>query len=154
MAGRAPLLFPIVGVVAGGKYRLGSKSYPLSRHGFARGKDFTIASVDAGAAVFKLAADPSTLEIYPFQFELVVHFEVMRASLTVTTTIRNLGDVEMPASFGYHPAFRWPLPFGGARSSHVVEFEADEPQPVRRLDAAGLLTPIQHPTPLRIAGWR
>jgi galactose mutarotase-like enzyme len=147
-AGRAPLLFPIVGVVAGGTYRLGSHSYPLSRHGFARGKDFSIASVNAGAAVFKLAADPSTLEIYPFQFELTVHFQVMHSSLSVTTTIRNLGTEEMPASFGYHPAFRWPLPFGGARSSHVVEFAADEPARVRRLDAAGLLTPTEHPTPI------
>ena len=35
-AGRAPLLFPIVGALAGGSYRLGCDRYPLSRHGFAR----------------------------------------------------------------------------------------------------------------------
>src|SRR5258708_29387930 len=37
-AGRAPLLFPTIGEVAGGSYRLGSQTYRLSRHGFARGK--------------------------------------------------------------------------------------------------------------------
>jgi galactose mutarotase-like enzyme len=147
-AGRAPLLFPIVGVLAGGRYRLGSNSYPLSRHGFARGKDFAIASSSAQRATFKLGADPSTLEIYPFQFELLVQFEVAHRTLSMSTTIRNLGSDSMPASFGYHPAFRWPLPFGGSRSSHSIEFEENEPEPVRRLDSAGLLTPVHHPTPI------
>ena len=36
-AGRAPLLFPIVGVLEGGTYQLGTKRYPLARHGFASG---------------------------------------------------------------------------------------------------------------------
>jgi galactose mutarotase-like enzyme len=54
----------------------------------------------------------------------------------------------MPASFGYHPAFRWPLPFGQPRSSHFIQFETDEPGPVRRVDSSGLLTPERHPTPI------
>jgi galactose mutarotase-like enzyme len=66
----------------------------------------------------------------------------------ITTLVRNLGDVDMPASFGYHPALRWPLPFGQARSAHFIEFAIDEPSPVRRLDANGLLTPERHATPI------
>jgi len=54
----------------------------------------------------------------------------------------------MPASVGYHPGFHWPLPYGQPRSSHYIEFEVDEPDPVRRLNAAGLLTPARHPTPI------
>jgi galactose mutarotase-like enzyme len=54
----------------------------------------------------------------------------------------------MPASFGYHPGFRWPLPFGHARSAHFIEFECDEPAPARRIDSAGLLTAERHPTPI------
>ena len=54
----------------------------------------------------------------------------------------------MPASFGYHPALRWPLPAGLERSRHFIEFECDEPAPVRRLDTEGLLTPMPHPTPV------
>src|ERR1700732_4547126 len=41
-AGRAPLLFPIVGVLVDGSYRLGAKTYRLPRHGFARGKLFGV----------------------------------------------------------------------------------------------------------------
>ena len=147
-AGRAPLLFPIVGVLAGGNYRLGSKTYPLSRHGFARDKIFTLRNLSASGAEFVLRADESTVSVYPFQFELDVRYEFSGATLALTTAIRNLGEVDMPASFGYHPGFRWPLPFGQPRAAHFIEFETDEPAAVRRIDAAGLLTPVPHPTPI------
>src|SRR5580693_7736207 len=79
-AGRAPLLFPIVGVLAGGVYRLGSKTYPLSRHGFARDKTFTLQSSTPSSAVFRLPADDSTYSVYPFRFELDVHYEISGAT--------------------------------------------------------------------------
>lgn len=146
--GRAPLLFPIVGELAGGCYRLGSAVYPLGRHGFARNRRFAVSSASRSAAEFQLAADASTLAVYPFDFSLSVRFELLEAELRLDTTIRNAGDAPMPASFGYHPALRWPLPFGAARSDHFIEFDADETEPVRRLDFRGLLTPERHPSPL------
>jgi galactose mutarotase-like enzyme len=151
-AGRAPLLFPIVGVLAGGAYRLGSNSYPLPRHGFARGKLFSVVSTGASEAVFKLTADDASFRVYPFPFELEVRYELAAATLSVTAEIRNQGGGDMPASFGYHPGFRWPLPFGQPRSAHFIEFASDEPAPFRRIDSQGLLAPEPHPTP--IAGRR
>jgi galactose mutarotase-like enzyme len=146
-AGRAPLLFPIVGVLAGGTYRLGSRSYHLPRHGFARDRMFSVAATSASSAIFTLSADAESLRIFPFSFELEVHFELLGPRLSVTSTVRNLGDADMPASFGYHPAFRWPLR-SEPRSSHEILFAADEPAGIRRLDAAGLLRPERHPTPI------
>ncbi len=146
--GRAPLLFPIVGALVGGSYRLGSKTYALSRHGFARGSLFEVAEATPSAAIFRLRADETSLRLYPFRFELEVHFALEGRTLTLTTWVRNAGDEDMPASFGYHPAFRWPLPFGQARASHFIEFERDEPAPVRRLDSGGFLTSDLHPTPV------
>jgi galactose mutarotase-like enzyme len=147
-AGRAPLLFPIVGVLAGGNYRVGSTTYSLPRHGFARNRLFSLESADPAAAVFRLSDDEDTLRVYPFRFNLDIQFKLSGPTLLVTATIRNHGDEPMPASFGYHPAFRWPLPYGQARAAHFIEFAADEPDPVRRLDSAGLLTPERHPTPI------
>jgi galactose mutarotase-like enzyme len=146
--GRAPLLFPIVGTLAGGCYRLGSKVHQLSRHGFARGKLFEVTESTSAAAAFRLTADAASLQVYPFHFELDVRFALDGPTLSVTTYIRNVGGEEMPASFGYHPAFRWPLPFGRERSSHFIEFACDEPAPIRRLNADGLLTVQRHPTPI------
>jgi galactose mutarotase-like enzyme len=147
-AGRAPLLFPIVGALAGGSYRLGSTTHQLPRHGFARDKLFEIVDSSVAAATFRLQADQTTLQVYPFRFELDVRFALDGPTLSVTTCVRNAGDEEMPASFGYHPAFRWPLPFGRTRSSHFIEFASEEPAPIRRLGADGLLTLERHPTPI------
>ena len=148
-SGRAPWLFPIVGALAGGRYRFDGKSYALPRHGFARGKPFEVIEADGRQAVFRLRADPGTLTVYPFQFELDVRFELLSSTLKLTAQIRNLGPAAMPASFGFHPAFRWPLPTAGARASHFIEFAVEESAPVRRLNAEGLVTPNRYPTPIR-----
>jgi galactose mutarotase-like enzyme len=146
--GRAPLLFPIIGTLAGGSYRLGSKVYQLPRHGFARGKLFDIVETTTARAAFRLKADEASFQVYPFRFELEVEFALEGPTLSVTTYVRNAGAEDMPASFGYHPAFRWPLPFGRPRSSHYIEFASDEPAPIRRLGADGLVSPERHPTPI------
>ena len=146
-SGRAPLLFPIVGALAGGAYRVDAKTYHLPRHGFARHSAFQVVEASAASAVFRLKADDASLQVYPFLFQLDVRFALDGATLSMTALIRNLGDRKMPASFGYHPAFRWPLPYGQPRSAHAIEFASDEPSPVRRLDTAGLLLPERFPTP-------
>lgn len=146
--GRAPLLFPIVGTLSGGVYRVADRTYALPRHGFARGRSFEVLTRSPAAALLRLRADEQTLAVYPFRFRLQVRFEIDGSMLTVTTSVRNDGDAPMPASFGYHPAFRWPLPFGAARAAHAIEFDFEEPAPIRRLNADGLLLPVRYPTPI------
>jgi galactose mutarotase-like enzyme len=147
-SGRAPLLFPIVGVLAGGNYRLGGTSYRLPRHGFARGSNFQVLEHGASAARLGLRADQATWQVYPFKFDLQVSFALAGATLSMTSRIYNAAPTPLLASFGYHPALRWPLPFGQPRESHLIEFDTEEPAPVRRIDAAGLLIPTPQPTPV------
>jgi galactose mutarotase-like enzyme len=147
-AGRAPLLFPIVGALVDGVYRLDSNLYHLSRHGFARGSAFERVDSSAAAASFRLQSSAATLAVYPFRFELEIRYALEGNTLSIVTWVRNLGDTDMAASFGYHPALSWPLPFGQPRADHAIEFATDEPSEVRRLDAAGLLTPERHATPI------
>ncbi len=147
-AGRAPILFPIVGALAGGRYRLGERSYALPRHGFARGRNFEVVSESPASALFRLQSDQATLQVYPFEFQLDVSFEMDGPALSVLGTVRNLGSVRMPASIGFHPGFRWPLPCGQPRESHYIEFAQPETSPIRRLDTDGLVSPVRHPTPV------
>jgi galactose mutarotase-like enzyme len=147
-AGRAPILFPIVGTLAGGSYLHAGKRYALPRHGFARGRRFTVVDADAASALLRLVADEATLAVYPFAFELDIAFALRAAALTVTATVRNVGDEPLYASVGFHPGFQWPLPYGQPRAAHFLEFDADEPAPVRRINADGLLTAQPHATPL------
>jgi galactose mutarotase-like enzyme len=147
-AGRAPLLFPIVGTLAGGSYRVGSKAYSLPRHGFARVRQFDVVAATSSTATFRLSADEATAKVYPFRFQLDVDFALSGGTLSVTSSVRNMGQEDMPASIGYHPGFRWPLPYGEPRAAHFIEFADEEGPSIRRLDANGLLSPVRHPTPV------
>jgi galactose mutarotase-like enzyme len=147
-AGRAPILFPIVGSLAGGSYRLGDRRFALSRHGFARGKPFEVVATTGSSATFRLRADEATLAVYPFAFELEVSYVLASATLSINASVRNTGSEPLPASLGFHPGLRWPLPYGPTREAHFIEFEADEPAPIRRINADGLLKPEGFPTPV------
>ncbi len=70
------------------------------------------------------------------------------AGLTMTATVGNPGDRPLPAGFGFHPALRWPLPYGRPRERHRLTFEQGEPAPIRRIDTRGLLRPDGLPTPV------
>jgi galactose mutarotase-like enzyme len=146
--GRAPILFPIVGALHQGHYLWGGKHYALPRHGFARGRRFEVVKASSVHAVFRLRADEATRAVYPFDFELELRFVLQGPDLAVTATVRNGGPEPMPASVGFHPALRWPLPGGASRALHRLEFEVEESAPVRRLDRDGLLTPDLHASPV------
>ncbi|MEO8300487.1 MAG: aldose 1-epimerase family protein [Rhizomicrobium sp.] len=148
--GRAPILFPIVGALAGNHYRLDGKEHFLSRHGFARDSLFSLVTANAASALFRLNWDETTFALYPFRFQLDLQFSLAGATLHMVATIKNV-EVEkvLPASFGFHPAFRWPLPYGAPRDEHFIKFEKQEPEPVRRLDSDGLLAPAEIMTPVK-----
>ena len=146
--GRAPILFPAIGLLHNNQYHLDGKTYPMPKHGFARHSVFELVDATSSRATLRLVASDATRALYPFEFELTISFEIVGASLAVTAQIANLGDTAMPASFGFHPAFRWPLPFGRARVDHRILFDRDEPALVRRIDADGFLIAEAKPTPV------
>jgi galactose mutarotase-like enzyme len=67
----------------------------------------------------------------------------------MTATLSNPGVTDLLASFGFHPALRWPLPGGAPRSAHRVRFEEREDAPIRRIDADALIRPDALPTPVQ-----
>ncbi len=147
--GHAPVLFPIVGMVRDGRYRLDGREYTIPKHGVARGAKFRVTSTGSDFAHFQLVDSVETHAAYPFAFALDVDFSLAGNTLQIAATVCNRGDVPMPFSFGFHPAFAWPLPGGAAKEAHRLVFEHDEPAPIRRIDpACGLLLPDPQPTPV------
>ena len=146
--GRAPILFPVVGCVNGNVIRVDGQSYPMAKHGFARHRRFDLVEQTGEAVTFRLAADAETRTSYPFDFRLDIRFAIDGTALAIDAQLHNDGDRPLPASFGYHPALRWPLPYGGERSAHQVRFEADELAPIRRIGHDQLLRPEPEPTPV------
>jgi len=145
--GRAPLLFPMVGRAAGDVIRVKGAAYPLPQHGFARVSRFERVEATATRCRMRLQSSEATLSSYPFHFRLDVVFELDGCSLRVIATVRNEGQSALPCSFGFHPAFRWPLPNAPAGEPHEIVFERPERAPVRRL-VDGFLSPKAEPTPV------
>ncbi len=145
--GRAPLLFPIVGRLNGDTALIDGRRYALPKHGFARRSEFALVEHDAARALFRLTDSEATRAVYPFAFELDAAYRIAGTTLSMTVTVRNTGDVPLPASFGFHPAFAWPLP-GAARAQHRIVFEHDEPATLRAITPQGLIAPERRPTPV------
>jgi galactose mutarotase-like enzyme len=145
--GRAPILFPIVGALNGGTYRIGDATYALPQHGFGRRRQFELIHADRSRASFRLVSDAETRAVYPFEFALTITFTISGARLDVTADLVNRGDGPLAASFGYHPAFLWPLPSRAARDEHAILFDAAETARVFRPDARGLLDPCSQHSP-------
>jgi len=149
--GRAPLLFPIVGALASGAYRLGREAWRLPQHGFARHSLFNVEAREPDSVSLRLRESEETRSVYPFPFQLDVTFAVSAATLSVQAVVTNRGRRPMPMALGFHPAFRWPLPYGGARDEHELEFEVPEHGQVFRPDGDGLLIGPRR-TPVRADG--
>jgi galactose mutarotase-like enzyme len=146
--GHAPILFPIVGALNGDSYRVDGQAYHLPKHGFARRSLFECVEQASDRVRFRLTDSEATRAVYPFAFALEIAFLVEGASLRVTATVENPGDMPLPASFGFHPAFAWPLPYGRDRGDHRITFGSAEPGALRELTPGGLVLSEQRASPL------
>ncbi|WP_298222954.1 aldose 1-epimerase family protein [Flavobacterium sp.] len=101
----SPVLFPIVGTLKNNQFEYKNKHYTLPRHGFARDYEFELISKTESSAIFSLQSSTETRAVYPFDFELQLHYVLNENELVVAYKIINKTDVMMPFSIGAHPAF-------------------------------------------------
>jgi len=137
-SGRAPLLFPLVGRLVGDRYRLDGKDYSLPQHGFARRRDFALFEQRPDRATFRLEDDAETRAVYPFAFTLDATYRLEETTLWIEIAVTNRDTRDMPASFGFHPAFAWPLPYGRARADHRILFDEPEFSSLRYIGDGGI----------------
>lgn len=146
--GHAPLLFPIVGRLNDDTLRVDGRSYPMKQHGFARRRLFDLVESRDTHATLVLRDDAETRAAFPFAFELRATYRLDGASLLTEIEVINPDlTATLPTSFGFHPAFAWPLPGGGAREGHRVLFDMDEPDALAALDG-GLIGSGTRASPL------
>lgn len=106
---RSPVLFPIVGSVWDGKFRIDGVEYALGQHGFARDSDFeVIADTPEDEAWFALESNDLTMSLYPRRFRLEIGYRLDEARLTVMWRVKNLDEKPMSFQIGAHPAFNYP----------------------------------------------
>lgn len=126
----APILFPFVGKVSNGKYRIGDQEYEMkTQHGFARDMEFVCVEETMDSVTHCLKASEVSLALYPYQFELIVKHHLDQENprvLHVTWEIKNQGDEPMYYSIGGHPAFAIPVNTKEERDDWYLEFPGRE----------------------------
>lgn len=130
----APILFPVVGATAGGLIRVDGRIHAMPKHGFARDLPWFLFERTEASATLRLADSDATRKAYPFAFRLDLTYALREDGLAMTARLHNPGANALPASFGFHPAFRWPLDPAHPREAHRVAFTPKDPGPLRRLD--------------------
>jgi len=136
-SGRAPVLFPIVGRAPDDTIAVGAHKASMSQHGFARRRTFDFMDASEAECHHVLSASEETRAVYPFDFVLHVTHALDGNTLTVAARIENQGAAPMPFSFGFHPAFCWPLPKADGKEHYVTLASGGSPQ--RRMLMDGLL---------------
>lgn len=121
----SPVLFPIVGSLKQNTYYADGIQYTLSRHGFARDKQFEVDQISDTEISFILRQDPETLKVYPFEFILELHYQLTSNALHCTYRVKNPAKKTLYFSIGGHPAFA--VPTGGQLSydDYYLEFNKD-----------------------------
>lgn len=122
----APILFPIVGKLRNNSYTVSGKAYSLTQHGFARDVDFTQVSHSENVAHFRLNQTAQSKNIYPFDFELDIMYELQGAELITTYTVTNPSHPDLLFSIGAHPGFRCPVGNGETFEDYYLAFERDQ----------------------------
>ncbi|MFN0048417.1 MAG: aldose 1-epimerase family protein [Cytophagales bacterium] len=122
----APVLFPIVGKLADGKYNYKGKTYELPQHGFARDMDFELVGENNNILTYILVSTPDTLAKFPFEFKFYVIYQLLDNQLITTYKVLNVGKDDMYFSVGAHPAYACPILPTEKFEDYYLEFEQKE----------------------------
>ncbi|WP_010179872.1 aldose 1-epimerase family protein [Aquimarina agarilytica] len=126
-SGQAPILFPIVGGLKENTHIHNNTKYQLNRHGFARrSKDWKIEQKNKSCIQCTLTANEATLNVYPFDFTLVVTYTINKNNLSIEHNVTNNGKKTMPFSVGAHPAFNCLSDAGSTYNDYSLKFETTE----------------------------
>ena len=138
--GRNPLLFPIVGNLKDGRVLFHGQPYEMSRHGFARDREFTVADRGEEFVELELRQDADTLARYPFPFSLRVRHQLLEGGFATQFTVTNTGEAPMPFCIGAHTAFRCPLHKGERFEDYQIVFDRPEQADTVLLTPEGLVS--------------
>lgn len=123
----APNLFPIIGSMKADSYLYNGKTYPMTKHGFARkSDDFIITKSSDTELVFQLNSNEVFYKMYPFLFQFEISYTLTDNILNINYTVKNTDKKTLYFSVGGHPAFNCPLYNDETYTDYNLEFEKPE----------------------------
>ncbi|MBR4058811.1 MAG: aldose 1-epimerase family protein [Lachnospiraceae bacterium] len=121
-AGRAPLVFPVVGRLKEDEYTFEGKTYHMGQHGFGSVSEFVVTEQERDEIVFSLKYNDITLQMYPFKFELQIRYSLKETTLTKTHTMINLDDKVLYYAIGGHDGYNLCLDDGEVFEDYYLDF--------------------------------
>ena len=122
----APVLFPIVGKVKNGTYKVDGKEYNLPQHGLARLKKFEMIERKDDKIIFELVDSEETLKVYPYKFSLKIAYTLVESGVITEYIVENTDNKTIYFSIGAHPAFMCPMVTGEIIDDYYFEFNEKE----------------------------
>ena len=105
----APLLWPNIGTIKNGTASINGINYPMKKHGFLRDTLCVVDHVENNKIVFKVESNVDTLKLYPYEFKILITYELIEKSIHSYLEFFNYSINKMPFNLGLHPAFKVPL---------------------------------------------
>ena len=140
-ASRAPVLFPVIGVLKDNTFNHKGSSYQMPKHGFIRYNEDLVAEKLSDTKVsFSLQDTDKTLKVYPFHFRFEITYELIEKKLVVSHHITNTGKDTMYFNLGGHPAFNCPLYDDEKYTDYHIGFEKGAGAPSYILSNDGLIS--------------
>lgn len=107
--GGNPIMFPIfstLGLHGESLLRYDGRSIYLSQHGLARlSAKWEHELIGENSVQLTLCSDSSSLQIFPWEFELTVTYTLLERKLQLSQSVRNTGSSTLPFVTGFHPYF-------------------------------------------------
>ena len=100
-----PVLFPCCSMPDNGVHIFDGKAYPMEIHGLADLCAWDVESVGPDGVTLALESSPLTKVLYPFDFTLLLNYNLEGNKAVISLTVINEDEKPMPFSFGYHPYF-------------------------------------------------
>ena len=149
-ARHSPVLFPIVGSVWEGKFRVNGQEYQMGQHGFARDMDFTLVSQTENEVRYRLESSEATLAKYPWSFVLEIAYRLHGNKVDVIWEVTNPSDKELPFQIGAHPAFYYPDYDPQTKERGFFSFDKKEGIDYILISEKGCAdTAVEYPLPLK-----
>jgi galactose mutarotase-like enzyme len=133
----APVLFPVIGRCLNDEISIDGKKYPMQKHGFGRKSDFKLLDLTQSRMIFSLKASKASREIYPFDFELLIGYNLKKNALHVSYEIINRDKQSIYFSIGGHPGFAIPFKQDEGLHDYYIEFEKRENSSRHYVDESG-----------------
>lgn len=116
----SPVLFPNVGKNYKNQVLINGKKYETSQHGFARDSIFKCINQCENGVEYMITANNETKKVYPFEFELIVGYELKEKEIIVTWQVNNKDSQPIYFTIGAHPAYRFKD--GDKKENYILMF--------------------------------